>query len=238
MSDFFKSIWHLINPTMDLASFVSGTIVKLLVAAFLGGAIGLEREIKHKPAGLRTNMFICLGAAMYTILSFRYSQGTSGDPTRIAAQIIAGIGFIGAGSILHSRGSVSGITTAATMFVVASIGMAVGGGEYLSAIFATIIILVALNALGWFEHRFNFKSLVMMYEVTGPDPAVLINEVNRILESKHLIAASMQTGEGDGHHRVQFTVEAKRREHLKLEELLRLNTNLGRVATIGGSEFE
>ncbi|HUS18068.1 MAG TPA: MgtC/SapB family protein [Terriglobales bacterium] len=237
MTEFFKSIWHVLNPTMDLASFVSGTVLKLILAAILGGAVGLEREIKHKPAGLRTNMFICFGAALYTILSFRYSEGTL-DRTRIAAQIISGIGFIGAGSILHSRGSVSGITTAATMFVVASIGMAVGGGEYLSAIFATLVILVALNALGWVEHRFNFKSLVMMYEVNGPDADKLMAEVNRILERRHLIPTSVQSASSNGGHRVQFTVEAKRSEHEVLVEKLRETTELGRVITIGGSEFE
>ncbi|HUR37079.1 MAG TPA: MgtC/SapB family protein [Terriglobales bacterium] len=222
---------------MDLASFVSDTVLKLILSALLGGAIGLEREIKHKPAGLRTNMFICFGAAMYTILSFRYSEGML-DRTRIAAQIISGIGFIGAGSILHSRGSVSGITTAATMFVVASIGMAVGGGEYLSAIFATLVILVALNVLGWVEHRFNFKSLVMMYEVTGVDPDKLNSQVNGILEAKHLIPTSVQTAAANGKHRMQFTVEAKRREHEELVEKLRAAAELGRVVTVGGSEFE
>lgn len=237
MTEFWKHIWHVLNPTMDLATFVSDTVLKLVLAAILGGVIGLEREIKHKPAGLRTNMFICLGAAMYTILSFRYSEGTQ-DHNRIAAQIISGIGFIGAGSILHSRGSVSGITTAATMFVVASIGMAVGGGEYLSAIFATLVILVALSALGWFEHRFNFKSVVMMYEVTGPDAEQLMAEVNRILEARHLLPTSVQTAQAGNTHRVQFTVEAKRRDHEVLVETFRTNTVLGRVVTVGGSEFE
>ncbi|MEO5937344.1 MAG: MgtC/SapB family protein [Terriglobales bacterium] len=237
MSDFFRSVWQIINPTMGLATFVSDTVLKLILAAVLGGAVGLEREIKHKPAGLRTNMFICLGAAMFTILSFRYSEGTL-DRTRIAAQIISGIGFIGAGSILHSRGSVSGITTAATMFVVASIGMAVGGGEYLSAIFGTMIILVALSVLGKVEHRFNFKSVVMMYEVSGPDPDKLMSEVNRILEERHLLPTSVQSAQANGGHRVQFTVEAKRRDHEIMAEKFRANTSLGRVVTLGGSEFE
>lgn len=237
MGEFIRNVWQLIHPTVGLASFVSDTVVKLILAAMLGGVVGLEREIKHKPAGLRTNMFICLGAAMFTILSFRYSEGTL-DRTRIAAQIISGIGFIGAGSIMHSRGSVSGITTAATMFVVASIGMAVGGGEYLSAIFGTMIILVALNALGWVEHRFNFKSLVMMYEVSGPDADKLVAEVNHILEASHLLPSSVQTAPANGGHRMQFTVEAKRREHEVIVEKFRANTVLGRVITLGGSEFE
>ena len=108
---------------------VSRTLARLLIAAILGGIIGLERQLRHKPAGLRTNMFICLGAALFTVLS-KELAGVPADSARIAAQIIPGIGFIGAGSILHARGSVTGLTTAATLFVIASVGMAVGGGLY------------------------------------------------------------------------------------------------------------
>src|SRR6201996_7965550 len=120
---------------------VGSNLFRVLLAALLGGAIGLERELKHKPAGLRTNMFICMGAAIFTILSAELAGEFTGDHTRVAAQIIPGIGFIGAGSILHSRGSVQGITTAATLFVVASVGMAAGGGLYLTAICSTILIM-------------------------------------------------------------------------------------------------
>src|SRR3954469_22781564 len=102
----------------DFAALLPATIMRLILAAFLGGIIGLERELKHKPAGLRTNMFICFGSAMFTILSSELAGPFGGGRTRIAAQIISGIGFIGAGSILHSRGSVTGLTTAATWFVV------------------------------------------------------------------------------------------------------------------------
>src|SRR2546427_3165026 len=110
---------------------MAGDMEKLLLAALLGGLIGLDREARHRPAGLRTNLFICMGAAMFTLLSDQLAGAHTGDHTRIAAQIIPGIGFIGAGSILHSRGDlVTGITSAATLFVVASVGMAVGGGLY------------------------------------------------------------------------------------------------------------
>src|SRR6201985_2309536 len=118
-------------------AFVFGVLGRPVVAAFLGGAIGLERELRHKPAGLRTNMFICMGAAMFTLLSDQLAGGYGGDHTRVAAQIIPGIGFIGAGAILHARGGVVGLTTAATLFVVASVGMAAGGGLYITAVFAT-----------------------------------------------------------------------------------------------------
>src|ERR1700757_4578878 len=107
----------------EMGIVLSGTLARLAVAAILGGIIGLERQLRHKPAGLRTNLFICFGSAMYTILSAQLAASFGGDHTRIAAQIIPGIGFIGAGSILHARGSVVGLTTAATLFVVASVGM-------------------------------------------------------------------------------------------------------------------
>src|SRR5689334_2137177 len=154
-------------------------LLRLVLAAFLGGAIGLEREIKHRPAGLRTNLFICLGAALFTLLSDELAVEHLGDHTRIAAQIIPGIGFIGAGSILHNRGDlVSGITSAATLFVVASVGMAVGGGLYLTAIFATLLILMCLYLLGRAEQWFNLKLLVNTYEVRGSSTDVIQSEVN------------------------------------------------------------
>ncbi len=115
----------------QLGTVLTSTLARLSLAAVLGGVIGLERQLRHKPAGLRTNMFICFGAAMFTVLS-KQLAGTDSDSARIAAQIIPGIGFIGAGSILHARASVTGLTTAATLFVVASVGMAAGGGLYLS----------------------------------------------------------------------------------------------------------
>src|ERR1700736_5392757 len=151
----------------EMASgIVSSSLARLVLAALLGGIIGLERELKHKPAGLRTNMFICFGAALFTVLSDALA-GHTGDHARIAAQIIPGIGFIGAGSILHTRGLTTGLTTAATLFVVASVGMAAGGGLYLTALFATGLVLLALFALGHMEETFNIKVLMNCYELTG-----------------------------------------------------------------------
>src|SRR6185369_11389509 len=157
-----KELLQIVDPRQNpnMAIFVSQVLTRLLLAAVLGGAIGLEREMKRKPAGLRTNMFICFGAAMFTVLSDRLAMQYGGDHTRIAAQIIPGIGFIGAGSILHSRGNVQGLTSAATLFVVASIGMACGGGLYLEACFASALIILALLILGWLETKFNLRALL------------------------------------------------------------------------------
>ncbi len=139
----------------EIATILGSTIVRLVLAAFLGGMIGLEREWRHKAAGLRTNMLMCFGAAMFTVLSGQLADKLGGDHVRIAAQIIPGIGFIGAGTILRERGSVVGLTSAATIFVTASIGMAAGGGLYITATFATLVVLLALAALGRLEDRFE-----------------------------------------------------------------------------------
>ncbi len=148
----------IVQHTLDLLRnemgvVLSSTMLRLVVAAVLGGVIGLERQLRKKPAGLRTNMFICFGSAMFTIMSDQLASTYGGDHTRVAAQIIPGIGFIGAGSILHAKGSVTGLTTAATLFVVASVGMAVGGGLYITAVFATLMILAALALLGRLEQK-------------------------------------------------------------------------------------
>ena len=222
---------------MDLADFVSNTILRLLLASFLGGVIGLEREIKHKPAGLRTNMFICFGCAMFTILSFRFSANIA-DKTRIAAQIITGIGFIGAGSIMHSKGAVSGLTTAATMFVVASIGMAVGGGEYLTAIFATMVILVALSVLGSLEYHFRNRAVVLSYEVVGKDLQRTMNEVNRILFESHLKMREVKMDTDRGFQRIQFTVGAEPKDHTALMDKLRKCSELERVELVPDSDID
>ncbi len=224
---------HHVVPRVDTAAFVSSTVVRLILAAFLGGAIGLERELHRKPAGLRTNMFICFGSAMFTVLSVALAGEYTGDHTSVAAQIIPGIGFIGAGSILHSRGSVQGLTTAATLFVVAAVGMAAGGGLYMTALFATLVILLALEVLGWTEGYFNLKSLVINYEVEGEQAEEMISTVNGILEDERRIMQSVQVGRSNAHFRVQFSVEGTRREHELLLKRLRSSIIFQKVTSLG-----
>jgi len=128
-------------------------VLRLALAAGLGAALGLEREWRQKPAGLRTNILIALGAALFTILSLRLGTDTG----RIAAQVVTGIGFLGAGAILRSGQSVHGMTTAATIWVNAAIGMAAGAGEFEMATVATVVTLLVLVVLppieGFFERR-------------------------------------------------------------------------------------
>jgi putative Mg2+ transporter-C (MgtC) family protein len=130
-------------------------LVKLALAVFLGGIIGFEREINGKPAGLRTNILICVGATLLMDLSVRIGLIDGhriGDPARIAAQVVSGVGFLGAGTIMQSQGMVTGLTSAATIWVVAAIGMTVGAGYYIEGVGAGLIVTFVLAGLGGLEH--------------------------------------------------------------------------------------
>ncbi len=211
-------------------------LVRLMLAAFLGGVIGLERELKHRPAGLRTNMFICFGAAMFTLLSIALSQGN--ETTRIASQIIPGIDFIGAGSILHARGLVSGLTTAATLFVVASVGMAVGGGLYVTAIFATLVVLLVLFTLGRIEDIFNLKIMVFAYEAAGTSSDDVIAEVNLILETEYRMMDNVQIARTPQRYRVQVTVNGTYRDQKCLVEEMQKSKVIESVYSGGPTDHE
>lgn len=128
--------------------------LRLALAAGLGGAIGLEREFRRKPAGLRTNMLIALGSALFSILSVELGTA-AGSPDRVAAQIVTGIGFLGAGAILRSGENVHGLTTAATIWVNAAIGMAAGLGAYAVAAAGATLTLVVLALLPFMEQVFD-----------------------------------------------------------------------------------
>lgn len=119
-------------------------VIRLLIAAIIGGIMGFERERAEKPAGLRTNILVCVGAALFTIASL-YGFGVLSDPARVAAGIVVGIGFLGAGTIIRRDGGVAGLTTAATIWVVAAIGLAVGSGLYLLGAVTAVVAFFALR---------------------------------------------------------------------------------------------
>jgi putative Mg2+ transporter-C (MgtC) family protein len=140
-----------------LASVVPPFLVRCGAAALCGAMIGLERELKNKPAGFRTNILICLGSAMYMaigLLLVNEAGESMADPARIAAQVVTGIGFLGAGCIIQQRERVTGLTTAATIWVVAAIGIVAGAGFPVLAFIAATIVLLTLVVLGEIERRF------------------------------------------------------------------------------------
>ena len=127
-------------------------ITRIVIAGFLGGIIGAEREFRAKIAGTRTHLLVAVGAALMMIVS-RYGFDGQGDPGRVAAQIVSGIGFIGAGAIMVNRKAVHGLTTAAGIWVAAGIGMAVASGMYAIGIATTLISLVGLEVFGWISRK-------------------------------------------------------------------------------------
>ncbi len=130
---------------------------KLFLSALLGGLVGLEREHGHKPAGLRTNMLICIGATMFGLVGTYYFTQTD-DISRLWQNILTGVGFLGAGAVFKDERNVRGLTTAATIWAVAALGLAVAAGLYFLAITSEVIILIALFALRRFEHHRAFSA--------------------------------------------------------------------------------
>ena len=139
------------NPELDLATQLQ-LALRLAAALGLGAIVGLERELRRQPAGFRTHALVSLGAAIFTVVSAYAFSGIGSDPTRIAAQIVSGLGFIGAGTIIQSRGGVRGLTTAASLWAVAGIGMASGAGLYGVALSGTALMLVVLWLFDRVEH--------------------------------------------------------------------------------------
>jgi putative Mg2+ transporter-C (MgtC) family protein len=184
-------------------------ILRILAAAALGGIIGFERERNHQPAGLRTHMVLVSGAALAMTLSINLA-GTSFDPARLAAQVIAGIGFLGAGAILRFGPTVRGLTTAASLWTMAVVGLAVGAGYVLVGTAITALLLIVLTIVNWFEARFVKKSLVVNFVIYAVDRPGIEQEIRRTISAncKHIDS-----------FRANRNI---RRQRIKLEAQLRL----------------
>lgn len=158
-------------------------MVRLAVAAALGGAIGVERDWHRRPAGVRTSAFVCFGSALFTMLSFelahRYGDTSA---TRIVSNLIPGIGFLGAGAILREAGGVVGLTTAATIFVEAAIGMAAGGGLYAVAGYSTALVLFALVIVGLLTRRTGLKPRLIAFHITASQKPDIAREIKQLLD--------------------------------------------------------
>ena len=146
----------LVEDLGRLNAILAPFLVRLGAAALCGAMVGIERELRDKPAGFRTNILICVGAAMYMTVGLLISGESTqaADPARIAAQVVTGIGFLGAGCILQSGGRVKGLTTAATIWVIAAIGIVAGAGFPILAFTATCLVVLTLVVLGRFERRY------------------------------------------------------------------------------------
>jgi putative Mg2+ transporter-C (MgtC) family protein len=205
-------------------------VLRLTLAAVFGAVLGLERELREREAGLRTHLLVSVGSALFTIVSaygFRefLNSGETvvrADPTRIAAQIVTGIGFLGAGAIIRQGLSVRGLTTAATLWVVAAIGMAVGAGYYSAAAATTAIALVALGPLRMLTwrmvRRYRGETGLLLVQIpAGESPAKVVEAV----EGADARIESVEIRHEDNRRTVQLTLEL-RREQLARELVTRL----------------
>src|SRR5438477_4862307 len=189
---------------------------RLLWAALLGRILGLERNVRKRPAGMRTSICVCLGAALFTILSAEYAKLT-GDTgtTRIASIIVQGIGFLGAGVILRERGSVVGLTTAATIFVEAAIGMGAGAGLYRVSGMASLVILVTLTGLIYVEDFLKLKCRYMLFRITTGSAVDMVSEVHRIFNDLNLKLENFQVSTTGEKHLIQFDADVTHHQQEK-----------------------
>lgn len=164
----------------------STIVIRLAVSIILGGVLGWEREAKRQHAGLRTHIIICLGSTLLMLISIwipqTYSDFQNGDPGRIAAQVVSGIGFLGAGAIFRLGGSTRGLTTAATIWAVAAVGLAIGAGMYVGALFGTLLILFVLVFLGKLESRFFPEGTLKTLNISFQSVKIETSNVFAILE--------------------------------------------------------
>lgn len=160
--------------------------LRLVLAVLLGGLVGFERESHNRPAGFRTHILVCVGSALIMLLSaYGFSEMAGGnyavDPSRIAAQVVTGIGFLGAGTILRQRGSIKGLTTAASIWVVSGIGLAVGIGFYVGAAMATFVALISLLLLGRVDRALFSQRRIKSLQIRAKDQPGLVGRVAGIL---------------------------------------------------------
>jgi len=205
---------------LEQMNVVNGAAGRLFVATLLGAIIGLEREFSHKAAGLRTNILICLGAAFFTLLSPVLAGEIGGNRGQVASNIVQGIGFLGAGLIIHSRSRVSGLTSAASVWVVASIGMACGAGLYIPAMLATATVVVALQLVGVLEQRANLKIYSMIYEVRGSDQTAMLESILDTMDKAGERLADFDRDAIGALQRICFTLTATKKRHQRIHESL------------------
>jgi putative Mg2+ transporter-C (MgtC) family protein len=198
-------------------------IFRLLFALFIGGLIGIEREVKGKPAGMRTNMLMCMGSCLLMILSIEiFEQGTwFGDPSRIASQVVTGIGFLGAGMIIQSRFSVAGLTSAATLWFVAALGMVIGWGLYFIASAATILTIATLTLLSGIERLVAVRRRHHILQFEFPKDMQPIPQVKSTFATLHITPENVSLRRGKDHIIVDLDYTSSEKGHARLLEALR-----------------
>lgn len=190
---------------------------RLLWAALLGAGIGVERGVRKRPAGMRTSLCVTVGSALFTILSVEIARMTGdASTTRIASNIVQGIGFLGAGVILRERGNVVGLTTAAAIFAEAALGMACGAGMYAVSAVAALIVLFALVVLVYVEDLFNLKPRYMLFRISTDKNLDLVSEVHRIFSDVGVGLDNFQVSLTGDKNLIQFDADVSHRKQARI----------------------
>jgi putative Mg2+ transporter-C (MgtC) family protein len=210
-------------------------LIRLAAAVVAGGAIGFERERDSQPAGLRTHMIVALGAALVMILSINIAikfQNQDADPTRLAAQVVSGIGFLGAGAILRFGFNVKGLTTASTLWTTAMVGLAIGYGYYLVAFFAVVIMLIVLTLVERFEKKFVRVNVMRTVVIDVRDREGIIREVRKTISkmADAIVAFNVQKSIKNKHLRIEIVARFNRSE--KLEDMMEVISSIESVRGI------
>jgi putative Mg2+ transporter-C (MgtC) family protein len=253
---------HIHFSSLEQMMLSQAATTRMLMACAMGGLVGIEREWRHKDSGLRTNILICMGSALFTIMSVVLAGDSTANHGQVAANIVQGVGFLGAGLILHTKNRVLGLTSAATVFVVAAIGMTSGAGLYIEALIATILVLVSLQLIGMVEGRLGWKRFPMVYEVRADVGAMIpssvagaaraeavaedvtasqhrmLKAILKVMDSAGLRLSMQSRDNVAGMERVSFVVLATRGEHARMLKELRASDETDQVVAFQDMEEE
>lgn len=227
MTNGVASPWFIDNTHM---------LLRMGLALLLGGLIGFEREQSNHAAGLRTNTLVCLGSCLLMMLSmygfgdFANETNVRLDPARLAAQVITGIGFLGAGTILFTGKSITGLTTAASLWVVSAIGLAVGAGFYLGAVTATVSVFFILWAMNKVEKRFLKGKREQMIRIYADDRSVLLKAMNAIIQEQDIVVRKMTVSDQTDIHEGRVMVQM----YVTLPKQLSVMLLVNEINDVGG----
>ena len=222
--------------SLEQALVSNEAVYRLQVACVLGGVVGIEREWKAQSAGVRTNLLICMGCAFFTLMSAVLAGDTGTNKGQVASNIVQGIGFLGAGLILHNKSRVSGLASAASIFVVASIGMACGAGLFLPAVIATVIVVIAMLLIGFVEWRVSLKAYPLIYEARGSDETNMLTSILDAMDHEQQRLFGVDRDTIGVVQRVSFSLSATKRRHERLHNRLLAEPSISELKTFRDPE--
>ena len=206
-----------VSQTLDLSTLEVGPVelvLRLLCAMFIGAVIGTEREFTHRPAGMRTHMLVALGSCVVMITSqmvfHQYRQfGATPDPARLSAQVITGVGFLGAGTIMREGPSIKGLTTAASIWAVACLGIAVGAGYFFLSIAGMVCMIVTLVIFEWLQEKLMHRHYALyLFSVSCSNVAATLERIYKLAEENNALVKSFQVdGKSNGESKITFKAD-------------------------------